>query len=134
MKHSAEKRRETQFLSNKENEIWIHDYVDRETRLARKGVHAAGTAIMQEQDHKRNVEKGWCTTTKPGTTFGEMLKDIGEGLSDLANSKDEEDREDENDDEEDTVLGKLSEDDQPGWVIGTISKTVQHRMESVRHK
>jgi len=63
-----------------------------------------------------------------------MLNAIGDSLSDLASSKDEEDREDEDDDEEDTWHGKLSEDDEPGWVMGTISKMVQHRMESFRQK
>jgi len=38
------------------------------------------------------------------------------------------------DDEEDTRQGKLSDDDGPGWVIGTITKTVQHLMESFRQK
>jgi len=32
----AEKRRETHFLSNEENEKWIEDYVERETAGARK--------------------------------------------------------------------------------------------------
>jgi len=63
-----------------------------------------------------------------------MLKAIGDSLSDLASSEDEEDREDEDDDEENTELGKLSEDDEPGWVMGTISKTVPHRMESFWQK
>jgi len=59
-----------------------------------------------------------------------MLNAIGDSLSDLASSDDEQDGEDEEDDEEDTELGKLSDDDEPGWVMGTITKTVQHRMES----
>jgi len=63
-----------------------------------------------------------------------MLNAIRDSLSDLASSEDEEDGEDEDDDEEDTGHGKLSEDDEPGWVMGTISKTVQHRMESFRQK
>jgi len=42
--------------------------------------------------------------------------------------------EDEDDDEHDPELVKLSEDDEPGWVMGTISKTVQHRMERFRQK
>ena len=33
-----------------------------------------------------------------------------------------------------TELGKHSEDDQPSWVMGTISTTVQQRMESFRQK
>jgi len=63
-----------------------------------------------------------------------MLNDIGDSLRDLACSEDEEDGEDEDDDDEDTVLGKLSEDDEPGWVMSTISKMVQHHMERYRQK
>ena len=59
---------------------------------------------------------------------------IGDSLSDVASSDDEQDGEEEKDDEADTELGKFSDDDVPGWVMGTISKTVQHRMESVRHQ
>jgi len=59
-----------------------------------------------------------------------MLNAIGESLSDLACSDDEEDGEHEEDDEEDSELGKLSEDDEPSWVMGTIFKTVQQCMES----
>jgi len=67
-------------------------------------------------------------------TFGEMLNAIGDSLSDLASSEDEEDREDRDDDGEDTGHGILSEDDEPGWVMGTISKMVQRRMESFWQK
>jgi hypothetical protein len=67
-------------------------------------------------------------------TFEEILNAIGDSLSDLASSNVEEDGEEDNDDEAYTGHGKLSEDDEPGWVIGTISKTVQHRMESFRQK
>jgi len=56
---------------------------------------------------------------------------IGDNLSDLASSDDGEDVEDE---DQETELGKLSEDDQPGWVMATIPKTVQQRMESFRQK
>ena len=106
--------------------------MERETAVARKRFQDAQTAMMQEQEHMVNVEKGLLTTTKPEITFEEMLNAIGDSLSDLASSEHEEDVEDEDDDEEDTVHGKLSDDDEPGWVIGTISKTVQHRMESFR--
>jgi len=57
---------------------------------------------------------------------------IRNSLSDLVNSEDGEDREDE--DEKKTEQGKLSEDDEPGWVMGTISKTVKQHMESSRQK
>jgi len=108
--------------------------VDRETAVARKWVPDADTEITQEQQHMRDVEKARSTITKPETTFEEMLNAIGDSLSDLGSSEVEENGEDEDDDEEDPELGKLSKDDEPGWVMGTISETVQHRMESFRKK
>ena len=80
------------------------------------------------------AENAGATTTKPEMTFGEMMNIIGEGLSDLASSDDEQDEENYKDGEEDPEHGKLSDDDEPGWVMGTISKTVQHHMESFRQK
>ena len=108
--------------------------MDRETAVARKRVQDAETVIMQEQEHMRNIEKARSTTTKPDTALQEMLNAIADSLSDLASSEDEEDGEDEDNDEEDTGHGKLSEDDEPGWVMGTISKTVQHRIQRFRQK
>jgi hypothetical protein len=64
-------------------------------------------------------------------TCEEMMAAIGDSLSDLASSDDGDDGED---DDEETELGKLSEDDEPGWVMGTISKMVLQRMKSFRQK
>jgi len=61
-----------------------------------------------------------------------MLIAVGDSLSDLASSDDGEDGEDQ--DDEETEQGKLSEDDELGWVMGTITKTVQQRMERFRQK
>jgi len=130
-KLAAEKRQETHFSSKEEKEKWIRDFVERETTVARKRVQDAETAIMQ---HMTTAENECPTTGKPETRFEEMLNAIGHCLSDLASSNDEQNGEDEEDDEEDTELGKLSDDDEPGWVMGTITKTVQHRMESFRQK
>jgi len=47
-----------QFLSNKEREKWIEDYVERKTAVARQRVQDAESATMQEQEHMGNVEKG----------------------------------------------------------------------------
>ena len=58
-----EKRRETHFLSNEEKDKWMEDYLDGETAVARNLVQDAETAIMQEQEHMRNVEKARLTTT-----------------------------------------------------------------------
>jgi hypothetical protein len=108
--------------------------VERVSAVATKRVQEAQTALMQEQDHMVNVGKGRSTTTKPEITFDKVFNAIRDCLSDLARSEDEEDGEDEDDDEEDTGHGKLSDDDEPGWVMGTISKTVQQHMESFRQK
>ena len=97
--------------------------------MARKRDKDTQTTIQPVQDDMRNAEKAGLTTTKPETTFEEMLNAIRDSLSVLPSSDDEEDWDDQDDDEEDSAGGKLSEDDEPGWMMGTISKTVQYRME-----
>jgi len=74
------------------------------------------------------------TTRKPDEWSGEMLNGIGDSLNDLAIYDHEQDWEYKERDEEDTYRGNLSEDDQPGSVMGTISKTVQQGMESCWQK
>jgi len=78
-----------------------------------------------------HAEIAGLTPRGPKKTFEEMMAAIGDSLYDLASSDDGEDWEAE---DEETEQGKLSEDDKPGWVMGTISKTVQQRMESFRQK
>jgi len=128
---TAEKQRETHFLSNEAKEKWIEDFVERETTGARKRVEDAEAAVQQEQDDMTHAELAGLKSRKPEQTFEEMLIAIGDSPSDLACSDNGEDGEDE--DDEVTEKGKLSEDDEPGWVIGTITKTVQQRMERFRH-
>jgi len=94
---------------------------------ARKRVDNAEAAVQQEQDDMTHAELMGLTARKPEKTFEEMLVAIGDSLSDLASSNNGEDGEAE--DDEETEQGKLSEDDEPGWVMGTITKTVQQRME-----
>jgi hypothetical protein len=130
-KLSGGKRSEMHYRSDKVEEEEIKEYVERETAGAEMQVEVAETAIMQEQEDESNPEHEQSTTTNPDTTFEEMLNAIADSGSDLANSDDEEDVEDE-EYGEDTELGKLSEDDEPDWLMGTISKTVLHRMESIR--
>ena len=103
------KERETHFLSNNAKKKWIEDYAERETAAARQQVEDAETAIKQEQDDMRYAENMGLTTTKPETTFEEMLNAIGDSLSDLACSDDGYDGEDKDDDEDDPVVGKLRE-------------------------
>jgi hypothetical protein len=128
MKLAAEKRLETHFLSNEEKEKWMEDFVERETAVGRKRVQDAETAMMQE------LKDITTATGKPETTFEEMLNAIRGSMSNLVSSDNEQVGEDEEDDDEDTEQGKLSHDDEPGWVMGTISKTVQYCMERFRQK
>jgi len=127
-KIAAEEKRETHCLRNEEKEQWIEDYVERETAVARKRVEDAETAIKQKQEDMSNVQKAGLTTREPEKTFEEMLNAIGDSLSDLASSYDQGDAEDEEEDH-DPEQGMMSEDDEPGWVMGTIFKTVQRPME-----
>jgi len=130
-KLTVEERRETHFISNEEKDKWIEDFVERETAGARKRVEHLEAAVQQEQDDMVRTEVSGLTSREPEKTFEEMMAAIGYSLSDLASSDDGEDGEDE---DEETQQGKLSEDDEPGWVMGTITKTVQQRKENFRQK
>jgi len=57
---------------------------------------------------------------------------IADCLCEFVSSDNGEDGDDEDDKENEQ--GQLSEDDKPGWVIGTLIKTVQLRMEIFRQK
>jgi hypothetical protein len=131
MKLAVETQRETHFLSNEENEKWIEDYVERQTAGARKRVQDEETTVQQEQDDMAHAEIAGLTSREPEKTFEQMMAAMGDSLSDLASSDDGDDGEDE---DVETEQGKLSEDDKPGWVMGTIFKTVQQHMERCRQK
>jgi len=74
----------------------------------------------------QNDENERLTKNEPNKPLHEIVVSIGESLSDCASSNDGEDGEDEDDEEREQ--GKLSEDDEPGWVMDTITKTGQQRM------
>jgi len=131
-KLAAEKRWKTHFLINEEKEEWIEHYVERETVGARKQVEDAEAAISQEQEDTEVAENAGLTTREPEKLFEYMMIAVGDSLYDIASSVDGEDTDDE--DDEETELGQLSDDDEPGWVMGTITKTVQQRMERFRQK
>ena len=57
---------------------------------------------------------------------------IIDSLSDIANPNDGEDWDDA--DGKKIEEGQLSDDDEPGWVMGTIIKTVQQEVETFRKK
>jgi len=131
-KLATETQWETQFLPNEEKGTWIEDYVERETAGARKRVDDAEAAVEHEQDDMKNAENVGLTIIQPEMTLQEMMVAIGDSVSELASSDDGVDGEDE--DGAETEQGKLSEDDEPGWVMGTITKMVQLYMERFRQK
>jgi len=131
-KLAEEQRRETNFLSLEEKEIWIADYVDRETAGATKRVEDAKAEVQQEQHNMTHAEFAELKSRKPEKTCEQMLVAIGDSLSDLASSDDRVAGEDDSDGA--TKQGKLSEDDEHSWIMGRITKTVQKRMERFRQK
>jgi len=88
---------------------------------------------MQVQEDTSKGDQERSATRQPDQIVEEMLNAIGDSPSNLASSDDREDGEAKQD-EEDTELGKRSEDDEHSWVMGTISKTVQHHMKSFGQK
>ena len=126
-KVAAEKPRETHFLSLEEKEKLIEDYVERVNTGGRKPFKDAEAAFQQEQDDMTRAEITGLTSRESETTFEGMRRVIGDTLSQLASSDDRENREDK--EYEETEQCTLSEDDEPGWVMGTITTTVQQRIE-----
>jgi hypothetical protein len=88
--------------------------------------------VQQEQDDMTPAEITGLTSIEPEETFEDMMVASGYSLSDRASSDDGEDGEDEHDEE--TEEGNLSEDEEPGWVMNTITKMVEQRMERFRQK
>lgn len=93
--------------------------------MAIKRFEDAETAIKQELEDLKNAEKAGFTTRKSEKLFDMMLNTFGDSVTYLECSDIEEHREDEEDNAQDTELCKLSKDEEPGWVIGAISKTIK---------
>jgi hypothetical protein len=64
--------------------------------------------------------------------FEVMFNAFGDSLSNLAFSNNEDNGDYMLNNVDDTELGMLSDDGKPGWVKGTIAKTVLHHQESVQ--
>jgi len=114
------------YSSTDKKERWIDDYIERETAAVRIRFEDTETATKQGHQDVQSANWAGLTTREPGKMFDEMLDTIRDSLSDLASSDDEEDGEN---DDQDTDLGKLSENDEPSWLMGTISKTVKQHVE-----
>jgi len=120
------------YWRNEENKIWFEDYVERETAVARMPVEDAETAIKQQPEDMRQADTGELITGEPEITFQVIVIAVGDSLSDLAYSDNQQDGDDE--DAEHTELSKLSKDEVPGGVLGAISKTVQQHIEGFWQK
>jgi len=118
------------FLSNEDKEKQNDDYVEKDTAGARKRFEYAQAAVQQEQEDTRKAENVGFKNREPQKTFLEKMVAIGDTLSDLVSSDHAEDGEDE--DDEETEQGQLSEDDTPGWVMGTITKMVPQLLQRFR--
>lgn len=99
-------------------------------RIGKKASQDADTAIKQEQDDIGSTESRVLTGREPAQKFEEMLDAIRVSLSDLISSDTKVDGED----DEDTEQGKLSEHDEPNWVMQTIPKMVNQRMQRLWQK
>jgi hypothetical protein len=86
-------------------------------------VEDAEVPVQQEKEGMKHAAITGLTTREPEKTFEEMMVAIGGSLSDLVDSDVGEDGADEDDRE--IEQGKLSEDDKPGWAMGTITTMVQ---------
>jgi len=120
------------FVSDEEKEKLIEDYVEIITAMAFKRVEDAEAAIREEQEDTKTAENTGLTTRESQKNLHEKRVAIGDSVSNIASSDDGEDREDVVDEE--TEQGKLSEDDEPGGVMRTISETVQQRIERFLEK
>jgi len=85
---AAEARWESHFLSNEEKELWINDYVERETAVATTQVEDPDAAVQQEQQDRINAENSGLINWEPGKTFQQMMVAIGESLSDRESTDD----------------------------------------------
>jgi hypothetical protein len=130
-KLAAKKRWTTHFTSNADRDTWIEDYVERQTAGARMWIEDAEAAFQQEQEDTTKAENFGLTYREHEMTFHDMMVAIAESLSDLASSDDGEDKEDE---DAETEQSQLSEDEEPSWVMGTITKPVQQLLERFRQK
>jgi len=86
------------------------------------GVVDAETAIKQQHEDSRYTQEAGLTTWHPENAFEKMLNAMSDGYSELPRSNDNEDGECGEDEEDDTAYGTLSDNDQPCWRMGDISK------------
>jgi hypothetical protein len=88
--------------------------------------------VLQEQEEMSHVEIAGLMKRDPEQTFETLMVPLGEILSDRGSSDYGEYGEDE--EVEATEQGKMSKDDEPGWVMGTITRKIQQRTNRFQQK
>jgi hypothetical protein len=100
----------------------MQQYIERDTAGATQRVEDAEAAIRKEQDNTEAAQNAGLTTRELENQFHKMIATIGDSRSDVSCSNNGNDADDvEN---EETEQGQLSEDDDPGWVMDTITETL----------
>jgi hypothetical protein len=100
--------------------------VESETAAAKMMVAEAEAAV--ERENISVLKRAAAGTTE--MTFEEMLEAIGESVDAVSTSDEADDDEDDEQDGDDNNDAKLSDDDQPEWVVGTIDKSIEERLNT----
>jgi len=95
-------------------------------------VNDVEVAVQHNKDDMQHAKITGLTIKEPKQTFEEMNVALRDSLSDIASSDNGQDGEHEDDQE--TEQSKLSEDDEPGWVMGTVTKTSKQCMERFQQR
>jgi len=98
---------------------------------ARIQVQDAAAVVQQAPEDMNHTQNPGLRTGAPEMTYEEMQLAMSDCLSHHACS---DDAEDEEDDDEHIEQGKLGEGDEPGCMIGKMSKMVEQHMQRVRQK
>ena len=130
-KLAVEKRQEMHFLGIEEKEKWIKDYVGRETAGARKQVEDAEAVVHQAHEDIDYAKTAGLISREHKRMFEVMLVAIGQTLIVLSSVDHVKHGEDE---DEEIEQGTHSEDDEPGWVTETTTKTIPQCMSRFRYK
>jgi len=116
--------------SNGDSEKWIEDYGERDTPVAGTNVQETEREIWEDLTDMMTAEHVGTTARKNSTRFKAIMNSIGNSMSGLKSSDNEQYREDKEDDNKDPERGKPNDHDTPGLEICSISKIGLHHTVS----
>jgi hypothetical protein len=106
---------------------YAQNSVECELAAARKGVEQTERACEQQQQDITNADNARITTRDFEIRCPKMIiatAAIPNGFGFFVNVGNED-----HENDQDTVLSKLTEEDKPSWVVGTVSKMVHQQIE-----